>query len=128
MRSVPFDSHIVAFFYCSNPRVTGSCPALMTLHKLSKKYGFQVGLFRRGGKNTYRGPASELLEKVKAYNTEHEGKSRIVIHSMVEYADKGYTKINIGVYGNNLGECKQVIDEYAKSIPKEIVEPLEAGE
>lgn len=112
----------------SNPRVTGSCPALMTLTKLSTKYGFQVGLFRRGGKNTYRGPASELLAKVKAYNTENEGKSRIVIHSLVEYVEKGYTKINIGVYGNSLDECKIVLDEYAKSIPTQIEEPLEAGE
>ena len=124
---VLLDSQGNGFLVDINPRVTGSCPALMTLHKLSAKYGFQVGLFRRSGKNTYRGPAAELLAKVKAYNTENEGKSRIVIHSLVEYADKGYTKINIGVYGNSLGECKEVLNSFAKSIPVKN-EPLEAGE
>ena len=124
---VLLDSQGNGFLVDINPRVTGSCPALMTLSKLSIKYGFQVGLFRRSGKNNYHGPASELLAKVTAYNTENEGKSRIVIHSLVEYSEKGYTKINIGVYGNNLGECKQVLNQYAKAVPVKN-EALEAGE
>jgi len=127
---VLLDSQGNGFLVDINPRVTGSCPALMTLSKLNKNYGFKVGLFRRSGKNTYRGLSARLLEEVKAYNTEHEGKSRIVIHSMVEYTEKGYTKVNIGVYGNDLDECLAVLDQYAKAIPpKEAhTELLEAGE
>jgi hypothetical protein len=97
-----------------NPRVTGSCPALMTLRKLHDKYGFQVGLFRRSGKTNFYGTTEELFEKVRAYNTENEGKSIIVIHSTFHTEGKDTCRINIGVYGNSLGECKEVLNTYAK--------------
>jgi hypothetical protein len=91
----------------------------MTLSQLNQKFDFTVGLFRRSGDNTYFGPADQLMEEVTAYNTANEGKSTIVIHSMWEPdgADgkkKGFTKINIGVYGNNLAECKETLNTFAK--------------
>jgi hypothetical protein len=93
----------------------------MTLSQLNHKYksDFMVGLFRRSGDNTYFGPADQLMEEVTAYNTANEGKSVIVIHSMWEPdgADgkkRGFTKINIGVYGNNLAECKETLNTFAK--------------
>ena len=117
---VLFDSQGQGFLVDINPRVTGSCPALMTLTVLSKKYGFTVGLFRRSGKITYYGPPQELLDSVSAYNTENEGKSRVVVHSMFKPEGQNYTKVNMGVYGNNLQECKMVLDSYAKAAPEKV--------
>lgn len=111
---VLFDSKGNGYLVDINPRVTGSCPALMTLKQLKDKYGFEVGLFRRSGDINFFGTPEELMDKVTAYNTEHEGQSRIVIHSMYKPENKDVTRINIGVYGNSLGECKAVLNEYAK--------------
>jgi hypothetical protein len=113
---VLFDSQKRGHLVDINPRVTGSCPALMTLNLFNKRYGFQVGLFRRGGDVNFYASPTELLEQVTAYNTEHEGKSRIVIHSMFE-PKPGRTRMNIGVYGNDLEECKTVLNSFAKPDP-----------
>ncbi len=91
----------------------------MTLSQLNHKLDFMVGLFRRSGDNTYFGPADQLMEEVTAYTTANEGKSVIAIHSMwkTDGADgkkRGFTKINIGVYGNNLAECKETLNTFAK--------------
>jgi hypothetical protein len=101
-----------------NPRVTGSCPALMSLKLLSKEHGFSVGLFRRTGDNNYHGTAEQLMEEVSAYNMANEGKSMIIIQSMCEGPEDNHqnviTQVNIGVYGNDLGECKEVLNHFAK--------------
>jgi hypothetical protein len=85
----------------------------MTLSLFKKKYGFEVGLFRRSGDINYYGSSTELLKKVSMYNTENEGKSRIVIHSMFE-PEQGRTRINIGVYGNDMEDCKRVLNSFAE--------------
>jgi hypothetical protein len=97
-----------------NPRVTGSCPALMALKQLNDAYKFEVGLFRRSGDIFYFGTAKELLASVKEYNAANEGKSRIILHSILQPPDKAHTKVNIGVYGFDLEECKKVLNSYAK--------------
>jgi hypothetical protein len=110
---VLFDSQKRGHLVDINPRVTGSCPALMTLNLFKKRYGFMVGLFRRSGDTTFFGSAADLLQQVTAYNTENEGKSRIVIHGMFE-PKEGRTNVNIGVYGNDMDECKAVLNRFAK--------------
>jgi hypothetical protein len=130
-----------------NPRVSSSCPALMTLNLFQKKYGFTVGIFRSSGDTTFFGSATDLLQQVTVYNTENEGYSRIVIHSMFEpkqgalqqvtthntenegksrimirtkseskvgTTKTGTTKVNIGVYGNDIDECNAVLNLFAK--------------
>lgn len=103
-----------------NPRVTGSCPALMTLTKLKKEFGFTVGLFRRSGQITYLGTPEDLFQSVNEYNKQNEGKSRIVIHSCFKPDSKDYTRVNIGVYGTDLEQCKSVLNEYAKASPPKV--------
>jgi hypothetical protein len=115
---VLFDSKGRGYLVDINPRVTGSCPALMTLYLFKKKYGFQVGLFRRSGNITFRGTADELWKQVKAYNDENEGNSRIVIHSMYEASEGDYCRINMGVYGNDMDDCKKVLNRFAKPSPE----------
>ena len=44
-----FDSNGDGFLVYINPRVIGSCPALMALSQLKRKYAFNNGLFRRNG-------------------------------------------------------------------------------
>ena len=115
---VLFDSQDRGYLVDINPRVTGSCPALMTLKLLQDTYGFSVGLFRRSGKTCFYGTPAELLEQVAAYNTENEGKSRVVIHSLYMSPGAEYTRVNIGVYGTSLNECKTVLNSFAKEAPK----------
>lgn len=110
---VLFDSKGNGYLVDINPRVTGSCPALMALKLLKDKYGFSVGLFRRSGGIIYHGLPDKLLAEVKEYNSANEGKFRIVIHSMFRSGEEELTKINIGVYGNNLGECREVLTHFA---------------
>jgi ATP-grasp domain len=112
---VLFDSKDRGYLVDINPRITGSCPALMTLKRLSMKYNFTCGIFRRSGKDaTHQGHASSLLEQVAAYNLENEGKSRVVIHSLYQNdMSKPHTRVNIGVYGTNLNECKTVLNHFA---------------
>jgi carbamoylphosphate synthase large subunit len=112
---VLFDSKKRGHLVDINPRVTGSCPALMTLSLFKKKYGFEFGLFRRSGDINYYGSPTELLEKVTTYNADNEGKSRIVIHSMFE-PEEGRTRVNIGVYGNDVEDCKRVLNNFAGPI------------
>lgn len=97
-----------------NPRVTGSCPALMTLQKLQEKYDFSVGLFRRSGDINFYGTPQQLFDRVSAFNEEKEGKMRIVIYSVYSPEGKDTCRINIGVYGNSLAECKEVLNSYAE--------------
>jgi serine protease inhibitor ecotin len=73
------------------------------------------GLFRRSGDINYYGSQTELLEKVTTYNTDNEGKSRIVIHSMFQ-PEEGRTRINIGVYGNSVEDCEKVLNRFAEPI------------
>lgn len=96
-----------------NPRVTGSCPALMTLQVFNNKYGFECGLFRRGGHINYFGKMADMMAEVDAYNEANEGRSRVVIHSAFE-PEENHTRLNIGVYGNDMDECKTVLNRFAK--------------
>ena len=109
---VLFDSQENGFLVDINPRVTGSCPALMTLSLFNKTLGFECGLFRRGGAINYFGKFDALMKEVDEYNTANEGKSRIVIHSGYE-AGENHSRINIGVYGNDMEECKKVLNSFA---------------
>jgi len=111
---VLFDSQDRGYLVDINPRVTGSCPALMTLKRLNKAFFFTVGLFRRSGKTAFYGTADELFEQVDA----DEGKSRVVIHSLFHAPGAIYTRINIGVYGTNLSECTMVLNQFAHAAPK----------
>lgn len=86
----------------------------MTLKKLEEKYNFSVGLFRRSGDINYYGTSEELFASVAAFNEEKEGKMRIVIHSVYQPKGKDSCRINIGVYGNNMAECKEVLNKYAE--------------
>ena len=99
-----------------NPRVTGSSPALITLHLLKKAYGFMCGLFRRTGDINFYGTSQQLLDRAHAYNVEHEGSSRVVIHSFYEAIPGKQIRMNIGVYGTDMDECKTVLNEFA--VPK----------
>jgi len=125
---VLFDSSGAGYLVDINPRVTGSCPALMTLAKLCEKYGFDVGIFRRAGNIHYFGTPAQLLDEVSKYNSEHEGQSCIVIYSMYESESEQdtnkpiITEINMGVFGNNLGECKTVLNSFAKPAPTAIAD------
>lgn len=117
---VLFDSNDMGYMVDINPRVTGSCPALMTLQLFNKKYGFECGLFRRGGNINYYGKMADMMAEVDAYNTANEGKSRIVIHSAFEpKPDVAHTRMNIGVYGNDMEECKTVLNRFAQPAKKE---------
>jgi hypothetical protein len=86
----------------------------MTLQLFSKKYGFQLGMFRRMGDINFYGSAEELMEQVSAYNTENEGTSRVVIHSMFPKPAQGLVRVNIGVYGNDMELCKTVLNRFAQ--------------
>jgi hypothetical protein len=112
---VLFDSMGCGYLVDINPRVTGSSPALMTLQILQKEFGFTLGLFRRSGDINFYGSSDELMKQVDAYNKENEGKSRIVIHSMYEAKPGEHVRMNIGVYGNDIDECKTVLNRFAKS-------------
>lgn len=112
---VLFDSKDRGYLVDINPRITGSCPALMTLKRLQMKYNFTCGIFRRSGPHAkHPGHAADLLKAVTQYNIEHEGQSRVVVHSMYQNdLSKPLTRINIGVYGTNLNECKTVLNSFA---------------
>jgi ATP-grasp domain len=112
-----FDSTGLGYLVDINPRVTGSCPALMTLHRFHKQYGFQVGIFRRSGNIYFHGCSNDLFEKVEAYNSDHEGVRRVVIHSLVQSDTKDGShvvcRVNIGVYGNVIDKCREVLNRFA---------------
>lgn len=118
---VLFDSKGRGYLVDINPRVTGSCPALMTLNRFRQHFGFKVGLFRRSGNINFAGSSAELFEKVEAFNEANEGRCRVVIHSVVQPDDKNdgpaTCRINIGVYGNDMEECKTVLNRFANPKP-----------
>jgi len=110
---VLFDSQDNGFLVDVNPRVTGSCPALMTLQLLKEEFNFKYGLFRRSGNTTYFGSAEDLWAQVKQYNEEYNSLSRVVIHSYYE-ANPGVCKLNIGVYGHDMAKCEETLNVFAK--------------
>lgn len=110
---VLFDSQDNGYMVDINPRVTGSCPALMTLQLFNQKYGFECGLFRRAGDINYYGKMENMMAEVDAYNATNEGNSRIVVHSAFE-AKENHTRVNIGVYGNDMEQCKTVLNRFAQ--------------
>jgi ATP-grasp domain len=113
---VLFDSQNNGYMVDINPRVTGSCPAIMTLRLFNQKYGFEYGIFRRGGNISYYGKMEDLMSEVEAFNTANEGKCRIVIHSAFQPAENN-TRMNIGVYGHDMEECKAALNQFAKPTP-----------
>ena len=115
---VLFDSMGSGYLVDINPRVTGSCPALMTLQIFKKEFGFTKGYFRRTGDINFLGSSAELMKQVREYNSENEGKSRIVVHSMYEPAEN-HTRMNIGVYGKDMDECKAALNRFAVPMPEE---------
>ncbi|GAX24907.1 hypothetical protein FisN_2Lh178 [Fistulifera solaris] len=115
---VLFDSKGLGYLVDINPRVTGSCPALMTLKLLSKKYNYQVGLFRRSGDINYYGSAAQLFEEVREHNKANEGKNTVVVHSLFEAEPNARCRVNLGVYGNSLEECKNILNRFAQPAKK----------
>jgi len=111
---VLFDSMGCGYLVDINPRVTGSCPALCALKILSKKHNYQVGLFRRSGDINYYGGSVDLISQVEEFNEANDGKMTIVIHSMYEPIEGAHTRVNIGVYGNDMDECKSVLNRFAE--------------
>jgi hypothetical protein len=97
-----------------NPRVTGTCPALMVFHKLLAAHNdrFGQGVFRRSKKYAYPGSAQQLLQEVEAYNTTHD-ECRVVIFSLFE-KEPECTFLNIGVYGSSQVQCVKVMNEFAR--------------
>jgi hypothetical protein len=113
---VLFDKSGQGYLVDVNPRVTGSCPSLMVAQLFQDKYGFEYGLFRRSGDVCFYGPEEALFEQVETYNVENEGTSKIVIFAVCQ-VDEQLTKINIGVYGNSLEDCKIVLNRFAQPKP-----------
>lgn len=110
---VLFDQNGQGYLVDVNPRVTGSCPSLMVAQLLQDKYGFEYGLFRRNGRITFAGSAEELLSQVSAYNRAQQGSSLIVLFGFWEESPTA-TKMNIGVYGHSLDECRVVLNRFAQ--------------
>ena len=111
---VLFDTNGKGHLVDVNPRVTGSCPAIMVAHLLNEKYGFEYCLFRRNSKFAFPGTAKQLLQQVEAYNKEHEGKSMIVLNGFCQAEEASTTMINIIVFSaTSLEECEQVLDRFA---------------
>ena len=86
----------------------------MTLNIFNKTLGFKFRLFCHSGDTNFYGTAEKLLGKVAAYNKVHKGMSRVVVHSMYEPKEGRRTRVNIGVYGMDLEECKTVLNHFAK--------------
>jgi hypothetical protein len=90
----------------------------MTLKLLSKKYNYQVGLFRRSGDINYYGSAAQLFQEVHEHNKASEGKNTVVVHSLFEAEPNARCRINLGVYGNSLEECKNILNRFAQPAKK----------
>lgn len=112
---VLFDEAGKGYLVDLNPRVTGSLPALLVSQLLKKQDGslFQACLFRRNGQNIYHGSTEEMLAEVSAYNEQHAGKSVIVLFSYNE-VESGMTKMNVGVYGDDLEDCRAVVQHLVR--------------
>jgi hypothetical protein len=111
---VLFDKSGQGYLVDVNPRVTGSCPSLLVSQLLQDQYGYDFGLFRRNGDNVYYGTQDQLFDQVAAYNRENDGKSKIILFSVCQENDY-CTKINIGVYGNSMEECRSVVNRFARA-------------
>jgi hypothetical protein len=110
---VLFDAAGKGYLVDVNPRVTGTCPAIMLAHLLTDKYGYKYGMFRRNCKYAFHGSAQELLEQVDTYNEEHQGRSIIILNSFCEH-DPTRSLVNICVYtADSLEECEAVLDRFA---------------
>ena len=110
---VLFDKSGRGYLVDVNPRVTGSCPALMVFQLLKDKYDYDFGLFRRSGDIMYYGPASDLFERVRAHNEANDGQSIIVLFAVLEEAENR-TKVNMGVYSHSLEVCQTLLNQFAK--------------
>jgi hypothetical protein len=111
---VLFDKNGKGYLVDLNPRVTGSLPSLMVLQQFKDLYGFDYGLFRRNGNITYHGSEQQLLDEVATYNEAHQGQIKIVLFGIYEESAVS-TKINIGVYGHELEECRTVLNHFARA-------------
>jgi formate-dependent phosphoribosylglycinamide formyltransferase (GAR transformylase) len=114
---VLFDKSGKGYLVDLNPRVTGSCPALMVLQMLQEQQSYAVGLFRRTGDVWYSGNAAELFAEVEEYNIANEGKSRVILFSTYQ-VDESHTKVNIGVYSNSVEESRSTLNHFAKPKPE----------
>jgi hypothetical protein len=110
---VLFDKKGVGHLVDVNPRVTGSSPALMIMHLLKEKYGFDNAIFRRSTRYCYPGPAKELFQKIEEHNIANEGRSRVVLLSMYENSETE-TSLNVAVYGNVMEECQAILNMFAQ--------------
>ncbi|GKY93298.1 hypothetical protein MPSEU_000297300 [Mayamaea pseudoterrestris] len=109
---VLFDAIGQGYLVDVNPRVTGSCPSLMVAQLFQDKYGFEYGLFRRNGDNCYYGSEAQLFAQVAEHNATQA--TKVVVFSCCEIDDQN-TKVNIGVYGDDIEECKKVVNQFAKA-------------
>jgi hypothetical protein len=112
---VLFDGSGTGYVVDVNPRVTGTCPALMVAKRLEDQYGMTVGIFRRSGDYAFPGTASELFEQVDKYNEANKGQSEIIIFSSYELSP-GCTRVNIGVYGTSVSQCETVLNQFAQPV------------
>lgn len=111
---VLFDCSGKGYLVDVNPRVTGSCPSLMVGRLLREELGFQYGLFRRNGDISFEGSIEKLLDDVARFNVDNEGQVRVVIFSACnESPSRG--KMNVGVYGQSLEQCRAVVHMFCKS-------------
>jgi hypothetical protein len=96
-----------------NPRVTGTCPAVMVFQRLAAldPTRFVVGTFRRSKKYAYPGTMEQMFQHVDEYNHEHVD-TRIVIFSALE-RDAKCTFVNIGVFGVTQVRCVKVLNKFA---------------
>ncbi len=131
---VLMDRHSRGYVVDVNPRVTGTCPALMAFTKLQQQQGassssnaaaFQHGTFRRSKEYGFPGSAQELLRQVKKFNESNSKSLRIVIFSLCQTSPT-CTLLNIAVYGTSKEECDRVLNEFAPKLVKEgdVVEEL----
>jgi ATP-grasp domain len=99
-----------------NPRVTGSLPSLLLANLFHDSVGFQFGIFRRSGPATYyNGPYRQLLDDVARFNRANPRDCQVVVFSFFELHQDGRTttKIQIGVYGRSIDQCRQVLGDFA---------------
>jgi hypothetical protein len=97
------------------PRTTGTCPALMVATLFQRQYGYHVGIFRWASNYAFPGSAKELIQQVEECNVKGRRQGRIVVASLYE-ASPAKTLVNIGVYGNDLEECRRVLNHFAKPV------------
>jgi hypothetical protein len=107
------DSKGQGFVVDVNPRVTGTCPALMAFSKLNEldPTRFTVGTFRRSKQYAFAGSAEELLQAVEEFNRAHDD-TRVLIFSLYE-KKQGCTLMNIGVYGSSQVQCIKILNQFA---------------